>query len=106
MPFGFDGKGAVMPGSPPRRCLILLTRRCLSRMAERTWSRSSPESPFAFGLIDPRQQASGVKHKALVRALLGLEAPLLQPFVGPTPHALRPRRKWRIHSGVAAEPFP
>jgi len=30
MPIGLGGNGAAMPGSPPRRCLILLAQRAVS----------------------------------------------------------------------------
>ena len=47
-----------------------------------------------------------MKLKSLIRADLGIETPFSEVFAGPTPHALRPRRKGRVHAVVAAEPFP
>jgi hypothetical protein len=61
---------------------------------------------FAFGVLDLGQQSSGMKLKGSVRAHLDIETPFSQVFIGPTPHALRTRRKGRVHAVVAAEPFP
>src|SRR5437763_15995522 len=54
---------------------------------------SFPETPFAVSsgavaLIDPRQQALGVKSESSFSARLGIEGARAQTRVGPPPHAL------------------
>src|SRR4051812_47569960 len=53
---------------------------------------SFPETPFAVSsgavaLIDPRQQALGVKSESFFSARLGMEGERAQMRVGPPPHA-------------------
>jgi hypothetical protein len=68
--------------------------------------RSSPKSPFSFPVVDPRQQSLSSDLEELVGHHFRLEGLLLQPVVGPPPHAFWPAGKRRGHAWIAAEALP